>query len=280
MAIVFRVKPWYKEKKKEYDYIWVPKNFTGISSSYGRYFSGRYIWTDGGDYVYYSNSSTQLALKKGTTNWVNKTWNNLSNFYGDSVWSDGDNIYYSRESQQYVLDKNTNTWNVKTWNGLNSFTAAFIWFDDKKNIYMSRDYDHYMLIKDTSTWVSKYDDFSRSNFTYFSGEDMWTDGKTPYYSSSSTQKYTFWSGDLLVWVTTYWTGLSSFNGCYVWTDGKYIFYSNGNKQYYLLPETKRAYTMSWTGLTSFYGNAIWTDGINIYYSTGDTSGNVTHYELT
>lgn len=76
--------------------------------------------------------------------WVAKTWNGLTYFWGNEVWTDGENIYRSSNGSNYVLDKSTSTWTTKTWYGLTSFEGAYVWTDGE-NIYCSRASDQYVL---------------------------------------------------------------------------------------------------------------------------------------
>ena len=55
---------------------------------------------DGINY-YYSSYSTQYVLQGDT--WVKKTWNGLTSFYGNYIWTDGTNYYYSNYSEQHRL---------------------------------------------------------------------------------------------------------------------------------------------------------------------------------
>ena len=111
-------------------------------------------------------------------------------------------------------------------------------------------------------------DKSWTGLTNFYGENIWTDGKNIYYSSSSNQYVLDKSTS--TWSTKTWTGLTSFTGNYIWTDGDNIYYSYGSNQHMLDKSTSTWSTKPWTGLTNFYGNYIWTDGDNIYYSGGSS----------
>ena len=66
--------------------------------------------------------------------WEPKTWNGLTGFYGQYIWTDGTNTYYSNSSKQYVL--NGDTWKSKTWTGLTTFDGRDIWTDGS-NYYHS-----------------------------------------------------------------------------------------------------------------------------------------------
>ena len=52
-----------------------------------------------------------VAIFEKIVGFIPMTWNGLTNFEGERVWTDGENIYYSYGAAgQYVLDKDTNTW--------------------------------------------------------------------------------------------------------------------------------------------------------------------------
>lgn len=97
------------------------------------------------------------------------------------------------------------------------------------------------------------------------GNFIWTDGTSIYYSSGSTQYV--WQPTSLTWATKSWTGLTNFYGSGVWTDGTHIYYNNGNNSYELNGSTWS--TKSWTGAIT-NGSNVWSDGTNIYYSSGTT----------
>ena len=97
---------------------------------------------------FYPSVKTQSLMAQNDTGntWSTKTWNGLTSFHANSVWTDGDNIYYSKDSEQYVLTKSTSTWTKKTWSGLTSFDGAQIWTDGD-NIYCSNyDTQYYLPI--------------------------------------------------------------------------------------------------------------------------------------
>ena len=195
---------------------------------------------------------------KLTNTWNAKTWNGLTNFNGEHVWTDGENIYYSNTTNQYVLDKSTSTWTTKTWNGLTSFYGDNIWTDGV-NIYYSYQTVQYVLNKSTSTWTTK----TWNGNNNFYGESIWTDGNN-IYCSYQTNQYVL-NKATSTWTTKTWNGLTSFYGEYIWTDGINIYYSYQSTQYVLDKSTSTWTTKTWNGLTSFTGHEIWTDGVNIYY---------------
>ena len=208
----------------------------------------------------YNTTGTSLDV------WEAKTWNGLTGFNGDSVWTDGENIYYSYGSDQYVLDKSTSTWSAKTWSGLTDFYSSSVWTDGE-NIYYSVSSSQYVLDKSTSTWKTK----TWSGLTSFSGLGVWTDGENIYYSGGSSHYVLDKSTS--TWSAKTWSGLTSFNGNNLWTDGENIYYSNGSTQYVLNKSTSTWSAKTWNGLTGFYSSSVWTDGENIYYS-GSTTQNV------
>lgn len=146
------------------------------------------------------------------------TWNGLTDFKAEYIWSDGENIYYSNNDSrvgfagQYVLDKDTNTWNEKVWNGLKNPVGSVIWLDGE-NIYYSSDSSQYVLNKETSTWTKKV----WNGLTNFYGNSVWTDGENIYYSSYSNQYILDRETD--TWSKMTWNGMNNFVGSRVWTDG-------------------------------------------------------------
>ena len=195
------------------------------------------------------------------TGFTTKTWNGMTSFTGDKIWTDGTNIYYSSSSNQYILNKSTSTWSTKTWNGLTSFYGRYIWTDGT-DIYYSNGTTQYVLDKSTSTWSIK----SWSGLTSFYGERIWTDGTNIYYSYSSNQYVLDKSTS--TWSKKSWSGMTSFSGQLVWTDGTDIYYSNGSTHRKLNKSTSTWSSKSWSGLTNFSGTRIWSDGTNTYYSYG------------
>ena len=234
---------------------WSPKTWNGgLTNFQGEY----YLWSDG-ENIYYSNSSNQYILNKSTSTWETKTWNGLTNPYGEFTWTDGESVYYSRGDEQYILDKTTSTWITKTWNGLTYFHGRNVWTDGE-NIYYSNSEDQYILNKNTSTWEAKI----WNGLASFSKEYIWTDGDNIYYSTGNEQYILDKSTS--TWTEKTWEGLTDFSGGNIWTDGDNIYYSAGNK-HYVLDKTANIWKIkTWEGLTDFSGGNIWTDGDNIYYS--------------
>ena len=196
-----------------------------------------------------------------TYNWAVKTWNRLTNFEGNNIWTDGTNIYYSYNDTQYVLNRNSATWSTKAWNGLTNFTGAYVWTDGE-NIYYSNTTNQYVLNKDTSTWTPKV----WNGLTNFFGNYIWTDGTNIYYSYSDTNEQYVLNKDTSTWATKVWNGLSNFGGGDIWTDGTNIYCSRGSSQYVLDVSADTWNEKSWAGYNPLSGSYIWTDGENIYYS--------------
>ena len=202
-------------------------------------------------------------VSKYSNTWNTKTWNELTSFYGEDVWSDETNIYCSNNSNQYVLDKSTSTWTPKTWSGLTSFYGEHIWTDGN-NIYYSNG-SSYILDKSTSTWSSKI----WSNLATLYGTNIWSDGTDIYYSDKYDGQYVL-DKSTSTWSAKTWLGITDFDGRYIWSDGTNIYYSDNSDQYILDRSTSTWSIQAWSGLTSFRGNYVWSDGTNIYYSNSSS----------
>lgn len=199
------------------------------------------------------------------------TWNGLTSFTGQDVWTDGTNIYYSdgSYSRAFILDKETLTWSSIYLNGVpNSakFYGRYVWTDGTYIYYNYKISDNAscsikLVDVDTLTWGSFW--YGKS-IGY--GSAVWTDGFNVYYSYYGTN-YTL-DKENLTWVEKTWNGLTSFNGRYIWTDGTNTYYSYGTVQYVLDKETSTWNIKTWDGLTDFYGYNVWSDGVNTYYSNG------------
>lgn len=189
-----------------------------------------------------------------------KTWEGISAFTGEKIWSDGTDIYYSNDANQYVLDKATSTWSQKTWNGLTNFSATDLWVDPDGDVYYSHDNTQYKLDKETSTWNPQtWYTIDPGTASY-----VWNDGENVYYSNNATQ-YVL-DKQTSTWSQKTWTGLTKFYGKYIWTDGTDTYYSNGGTQYVLDKANSNWVVKTWNGLNNFDGNRVWFDGENIYYS--------------
>ena len=197
------------------------------------------------------------TIKSGDT-WKAKTWNGLTSFYGNYIWTDGTNIYYSSSNEQYVL--NGDTWEAKTWNGLTSFFGDYIWTDGT-NIYYSNDENQYVLNGDT--WEPKTWNGLTSFFTSY----IWTDGLNIYYSS-----YGSLSGEVFMyvlngdtWEPKTWDAAPFLDGRDVWSDGINIDYSSRTVHYALNGDTWKPKDWGDKSLL-IVGSGIWSDGTDIYLS--------------
>ena len=197
------------------------------------------------------------------------TWNGLTSFDGNYIWSDDENIYYSNGETQYVLNKSTSTWTTKTWNGLTNFSGEHIWTDGE-NIYYSYESTQYVLDKSTSTWTTKT--WNGLPLSVFYGEHAWTDGETIYYSYIN-HKYVL-NKSTSTWTTKTWGGSIDFYGNSIWTDGRNIYCLDTSGDSRVLEKsTSTWFRKTWNGLTSLSDNRknnIWTDGESIYYSKSNT----------
>lgn len=205
--------------------------------------------------IYSSGYQGQSVLDKETATWVPKTWNGLSSFSAEGIWTDGENIYYSSSSTQYVLDKETSTWVPKTWNGINP-DAQYIWTDGENIYYSGNSEDsQYVLDKTTDTWVPK----NWGLYTPVDGRSVWTDGVNIYYNPSwSFLPYLILDKETSTWRDITWPSQAPSDTC--WTDGENIYRGND--------KLDKA-TLTWipNALSGYdvLGANIWTDGENIYY---------------
>ena len=221
---------------------------------------------------FYPTMRTQALMAQNDTGstWSAKTWNGLTSFNGQYVWTDGDNIYYSYDSDQYILDKSTSTWSTKTWSGLTSFSSEDIWTDGE-NIYYSYDSDHYILDKSTSTWSAK----TWNGVTSFYGGYIWTDGDNIYLAKgagpSSVNHYVL-NKSTSTWSVKTWNGFTNFYPDEIWADGKNIYISNGEGGQYILNKSTSTWSAkTWSGYAYISADGIWTDGENIYNTSSGSS---------
>lgn len=198
--------------------------------------NSRNIWSDG-ENLYFSSPSKHKVWDKSSLTWVDKTWNGLTSFYGDSIWSDGENIYHSNANSsngtigQYVLDIETSTWVEKQWNGANNFSASRVW-NDGENIYLSDEGTQAILKGDT------WEPVEWKNLTNYDGVYIWTDGDGIYYSYGNEQ----YELDIptRTWKAITWNGATSFyghDGC-IWSTLKNIYCYSNSKHYILNKSTK------------------------------------------
>ena len=200
----------------------------------------------------------KTTLTKLPNKWIEKTWNGLTDFNGNRIWTDGENIYYSQDSNQFVLNKTTSTWEPKTWEGNIPRYGDYVWTDGDNIYYSFGSSEQYILNADTLTWEVK----TWNGYKNINGNGIWTDGNNIYYSTSSAQyELHLESG---TWVEKTWNGLTDFEGINVWSDGKNIYYSTNNDQYILNRETSTWKPIFWGGIQKI--SDIWTDGDNIYSS--------------
>lgn len=224
---------------------------------------------------------TKINAISNTGAWVNKTWNGLSDFNGDRVWTDGTDIYYSSGEVQKVLDKDTSTWSDKTWNGRTDFIGSYVWTDGT-NIYC-RTFDgidgnyiqsDYILNKSTSTWSIKQWNWSPSTLAdnlFVDTKDIVNIGDNVY---AIEWDYSL-DEDLSMALdksTSTWSEMTSpfgtdTPGKCVWTDGDNYYASWGSSYQKLInPETLAVSDVQWNGYTDLNSQYIWSDGTNIYYS--------------
>ena len=98
----------------------------------------------------------------------------------------------------------------------------------------------------------------------FSGQWVWYDGDTVYYSSGSDQ-YVL-DKATSTWKPKTWYGLTSSYGYNFWSNGTDVFYSDSSNHYILNRSTSTWSKITWSGYKDFTGNYVWTDGVNYYVS--------------
>ncbi len=207
------------------------------------------------------------------------SWNGLTEFNGDCVWTDGQNVYYSNNLEQYVLNKETSTWEEKIWNGSMTYPVGRdIWTDGQsfycEESYILNDktyYNHYVLNKSTSTWEPTVF-YGLDNVSSFSGNSVWTDGQKTYYSYYEEQ-YVL-NKETSTWEEKIWNGFTDFQGASVWTDGQNIYCSESEaNQYVLNIETSTWEEKIWIfEEDTFYINKTWTDGQDIFSFKNEIDG--------
>ena len=245
------------------------KNYSGVDIT----ISGEYVWSDG-ENVYYSNGTTQYMLNGNV--WVNHTWVNLNNFYGNNIWSDGKNIYLSNATNHYIF--NNGAWLEKTWNGFTNFLGQYIW-SDGENIYYDNSTVHYKLNISTSTWELN----SWNGYSDISGDNVWSDGENIFYNSyTNTNKNYILNTENSTWYSrsSNIVGnsgiLEAFYGSNIFAFNGEIYYS-GNNLYCLSKtvisknENSLTATDYWINLgnNELLGISIWTDGYNCYCSNNN-----------
>ena len=207
------------------------------------------------------------------------SWNGLTEFNGNCVWTDGHNIYYSNNLEQYVLNKETSTWEEKIWNGSMTYPVGYeIWTDGTsfywEESYIFEDktyYNHYVLNKEISTWEPTVF-YGLDNVSSFSGNSVWTDGQKTYYSYYEEQ-YVL-NKETSTWEEKIWNGFTDFQGASVWTDGQNIYCSESEaNQYVLNIETSTWEEKIWIfEEDTFYVHETWTDGQDIFSFKNEIDG--------
>ena len=202
------------------------------------------------------------------------TWNGLTSFDGDDIWTDGTNIYYSNTddnvNKQYKL--NGDTWEVMTWEGYSYVEGHHIWTDGTNIYYSPGGSAQYKL--NGTTWENFVFD-TTGELAFVISQYIWTDG-TNIYSSSGTSHCVL---NGTKWERMTWTGLTDFDGEYVWTDGINIYYSMGNVHYKLNGTNWEP--ISWSGYPDNYfsGKNIWNDGKDCYIGYKNGMSPTVQYRL-
>ena len=200
-------------------------------------------------YAIFQNKLTQLS------GFTEMSWNGLTNFYGNAMWSDGENIYYSLNADQFVLNKDTQTWERKEWNGLTTFVGHNV-YTDGENVYM----EDYVLDKTTNTWTeTKWRSFPAANGV----GNFWSDGETLYYTYSGTTRVLNKTSNS--WEIKNWNGEAPREGRYIWSDGENIYFSQNEKQLILNKDTQTWETKEWNGVEIYSGEDVFVYGENVYY---------------
>ena len=222
-------------------------------------------------------------ISKTPTDWEPVTWNGLTSFNGNNVWTDGINTYYSEGSNQYVLDVSTHTWSPKTWNGLTSFYGQYIWYNmySGRRIYSQGTTAQKYLTTSTSTWDDiTWTGLDSGSKAQLYGTDIWlrktSSGTVTYFSYKTSSN----AGNFKLASSTSWNqnGVSStaLSGYRFWypvnwnssSDAK-TYYSNGTEQKYSSSSRLLA-DMSWGNPYPSSGYKVWSTNRHTYYSDGST----------
>ena len=218
------------------------------------------------------NNTHGSTGEKVSSAWVDKTWNGLTDFYGDYIWTDGNNIYYSRGFTHYVLDKSTSTWSAKTWTGFTDFSGTNVWTDGE-NIYYSSLNTHKILDKTTSSWTDKtwigVSNFYGGNVINFDGHSymLSASGSSQYYRLNDEK--THWQPlqcNVPLYSPSFIDGDKMYYVDKASTTTGYMYTINFNGEIVGYKKTWDFYPSSITMRTLSYGK-IWTDGKEIYYSS-------------
>ena len=205
------------------------------------------------------NAIKQFITDNTTLVWENKTWQGLTDFYGNQVWKDEGNTYFSDGTTHRVLNRSTDTWETKTWSGLSRFYGSGIWHDGD-NLYFSENTTQYVFNRAEDKWERK----TWNGLTNFSfATDIWTDGIDFYFSDNSRQ-YVL-NRETSTWEPKTWN-INIGVAPDVWHDGDITYYSSGSHEYVLNKTTMEWEPKTWYGLSSdsFTGRDIWTDGNTFY----------------
>lgn len=204
--------------------------------------------------------------------WVPKTWNGISSFFRDYVYTDGSDIYLNDyNSNMYMLNRETSTWEkIATLHSNMMYAYTYdIWTDGNVARYTTNSFNwqyDYVFDKNAKQWVTDNIGYSIKNSPYSIsepryGRDFFNVGEDSYYLSETLYKLdktdSRWKG------LVYKEGLS---GQYVWADGEKIYYSNGSKHYEYNQVDNSWVYKSWLGLSNIYGNSVWSDGNDMFYS--------------
>ncbi len=277
----------YFYSKSNYQYLlngdtWSKVTWNGLN------IDGQYVWTDGTKY-YYSNGTTHYEFNKSTRTWATKTWDGLTSFYGEDVWTDGKNIYCSqtvsspspteRTTSHYVLSISSSYWAPMTWTGETNFDGNDVWTDGINYYASNYQYRAQLVLEPSShTWsvITWNGDLKQPTANY-----IWSDGVYFYYSCVESSNPYLANGQCVLsgttWIDVTWTGIGglfsypyySMGNC-IWTDGVDTYCSLGNYgvQLVMNKKTNTWETMYWKGYTDIMGDYVWTDGENYFYSKG------------
>lgn len=202
------------------------------------------------------------------------TWNGLTEFNGNNIWSDGINYYYSYSLNYYYYhykyNKSTNIWEPKSFN-FNNFGTERIWHVGNKTYYSSIGYysgggyqaTHKIFNSETEEW---------ENMTW-NGTDkidaicIWHSKNHTYYSNRDDNLYCVLNEETNTWEPKEWyyDGVDKRTiryGMDFWTDGETTYYSSGTYQY-MLDEKKSTWRVKNWGM-NFYASGIWYFDNNIF----------------
>lgn len=269
-----------KPELNKWEYITI----TNVPSS----FDARYVWRDKEQNTYFSNgdNSKQYKFNKQLLKWEQYTWKgNVEHIVGNGIWKHNGDIYHSSSfdmNQYQKFDEQTKTWTNISWpsgNTIKVLTGAYIW-NYNNNTYLTTDKKTYKL-KSDFVWEYQF-----TNENLVSGENIWSDDESTYYSYGSGQ-YKF-IGDNLSIEKIYWVGLSEgnweerpggiFTNCPAefqpqfireYDSKLYYLEDSKNPKGFIIDEESMSFlsTSFFTGLPEYSSSAyIWTSNNNIFYS--------------